>query len=83
MSTVSILKIAIVIMALYFSYMGVNMLFSKSYYVNKFELEKEGSFEDAIKKIPTSRILIGRVLGLMYLILGLGFLGLFMHSQLV
>lgn len=83
MSTEIILQIAALTLGIWFTYTGGRTLFSKRYYVNKIEANKEGSVNDAYKKLPSSRILFTRYgLGVQWLVLGVGFLALLVYSLL-
>lgn len=83
MSTELILKIAGLVLGVWFTYTGARTLLSKRYYVNKIESNKEGSVNDAYKKMPASRVLFTRYgLGVQWLVLGMGFLGLLIYSLL-
>lgn len=81
MYTEIIFHIAALVLGIWFTYTAVRTLFSKRYYVKKIESEKDGSVEDSYNKLPISRILFTRYgLGIQWLVLGIGFLGLFLYS---
>ena len=83
MSTELILQIVGLILGIWFTYTGGRTLLSKRYYVNKIESSKDGSVEDMYKKLSSSRILFTRYgLGIQWLVLGVGFLGLLIYSLL-
>lgn len=81
MSTEVILQIVALVLGMWFTYTGGRTLFSKRYYVNKIESNKEESVSEAYKKMPSSRILFTRYgLGVQWLVLGIGFLALLIYS---
>ena len=81
MSTELILQIAVLMLGIWFTYIGFRTLFSKKYYVTKVEETKGKSVEEAYNSLPSwQRVYTRYGLGGKWLVAGLGLLILFVYS---